>query len=80
MNENELRAEIDRLTKLNNGLSRQVLAMVDTMESGRRELLATGWDACAKLPTRPNLKDNPYRKPVPDFSGGVLACKVRDES
>lgn len=75
MSDTELRAENERLTQLNDGLSRQVLAMGMRLEDGRRELLATGWEACAKLPTRPDLKDNPYRKPVMDFSG-ALFCKT----
>lgn len=79
MSDTELRAEVERLTTLNDGLARQVTAMGATLEAGRRELLATGWEACAKLPTRPDLKDNPYRKPTLDFSGAII-CKVNDES
>jgi len=73
----ELEAENARLVTLNDRLARQVVTMGDTMEVGRRELLATGWDNCAKSPTRPDLKDNPYRKPVLDFSGAI-ACRVNE--
>lgn len=73
----ELRAEVERLTKLNDGLSRQIIGMGATLEESRRELLATGWDECAKWPSRPKLEDNPYRKPVIDFSGAIF-CKTGD--
>ena len=79
MNENELRAEVQRLTTLNDGLARQVATASDRLERGRRELLAIGWDACADSPTRPNKADNPYRKPVPNFSG-FIACKMGDDA
>jgi hypothetical protein len=75
MSDTELRAENERLTTLNDGLSRQVLAMGMRLEVGRRELLATGWETCAKMPTRPDLKDNPYRQPIIDFSGAIT-CKT----
>jgi hypothetical protein len=74
----ELEAENARLLKLNDGLSRQVISMGETLEAGRRELLATGWEECAKSPTRPNLADNPYRKPAMNFSG-ALFCKVDED-
>lgn len=88
MNDKDLRAENARLIKLNDGLSRQVLAMGATLEAGRRELLATGWDACAESlypnssgrshPLTVSLKDaNPYRKPAIDFSGAII-CKTGD--
>lgn len=86
----ELRAQVAHLTKVNEGLAKQVLRSADTLEAGRRELLATGWDAACDRATNdltdaaPDYgaavkADNPYRRPVPDFSGGVIACKVRDE-
>jgi hypothetical protein len=73
----ELEAENEQPLRLNDGLSRQVIAMGATLDSGRRELLAQGWDNCAKWPGRPDLKDNPYRKPVVDFSGAMI-CKMGD--
>ncbi|MFH5879775.1 hypothetical protein [Arthrobacter sp. NA-172] len=45
MSHNELVAEIERLTELNDRLSKQLIGMSETLETGRRELLATGWDA-----------------------------------
>ena len=77
----ELRAEVERMTTLNERLARQVVAVADTLESGRRELLATGWDAaCDRAATdltdaAPEYggalkEDNPYRKPAPVFTGG----------
>jgi len=73
----ELEAENARLLTLNDRLARQIVTMGDTLEAGRRELLAAGWDNCAKSPTRPDLKDNPYRKPALDFSGAI-ACRVNE--
>lgn len=80
MSDTELRAENERLTKLNDGLSRQIIAMSGTLEAGRRELLATGWEACADTAQTgpPNKADNPYRKPISDFSGALI-CKVGDD-
>lgn len=81
----ELRAKVEHLTKLNEGLARQVASASDTLEAGRRDLLAIGWDAACDHADNSrrygaSLKaDNPYRRPVPDFSGGIIACKVRDE-
>jgi hypothetical protein len=75
----ESEAEVERLLTLNDRLARQVLAAGARLEEGRRELLATGWDNCAKLPTRPDLKDNPHRKPVIDFSGAMI-CKTSDDA
>ncbi|MDN4644946.1 hypothetical protein [Arthrobacter sp. PsM3] len=78
MSDTELRADNERLTTLNDKLARQVIGMGEKLEAGRRELLATGWDACAKLPTRPDLKDNPYRQPVMDFSGALMCTTDGD--
>ncbi|NWL34452.1 hypothetical protein [Paenarthrobacter nitroguajacolicus] len=89
MTEN-LRAENERLTNLNDGLSRQLIAMGQRLEDSRRELMATGWDAFAdRLSQDSNgvpaayvasLKaDNPYRKPVIDLSGAII-CKTGDQS
>lgn len=86
----ELRAKVEHLTKVNEGLAKQVLRAADVLEAGRRELLATGWDAACDRASAdltdaaPDYgqtvkADNPYRRPVPDFSGGVIACKVRDD-
>lgn len=82
--------ENERLQKLNDGLARQVLAMGATLEAGRRELLATGWDACTDRMSKEltdaapdyaeQVKDeNPYRKPALDFSGAII-CKTRDDA
>lgn len=84
----ELRAENERLLNLNHRLSQQVISMSATLEAGRRELLATGWDACTEKVgfitsgLAPKLvadlkADNPYRKPVPDFTGAII-CKTGD--
>ena len=85
MTEAELRAENERLTNLNDGLSRQVIAMGQRLEDGRRELMAIGWDAAVNeadsrwsigAASASKLKaDNPYRKPVIDLSGAMI-CKV----
>jgi hypothetical protein len=85
MSDTELRAEIERLTTLNDRLARQVIGMAGKLEAGRRELLATGWDAAVTEADRrwqigagsaATLNaENPYRKPVIDFSGAI-ACKV----
>lgn len=75
----DLEADNERLLKLNDGLSRQVLAMGMRLEDSRRGLLATGWDNCAQWSTRPDLKDNPYRKPVIDFSGAMI-CKTDEDA
>lgn len=88
MTEN-LRAENERLTNLNKKLANQIVNMSDKLEEGRRELLATGWDACADRTTNdltdsaPNYgeqlkRDNPYRKPVIDLSGAIF-CKTGDD-
>lgn len=79
MSDSELRAEIERVTDLNDRLSRQLIAMSGTLENGRRELLATGWDAAVTEADRrwtigaesaAILKaDNPYRKPLFDLGG-----------
>lgn len=74
----EVEADNERLLKLNDGLSRQVLAMGMKLEAGRRELLAAGWDAAAQLPSRPDLKDNPYRKPIIGFSGAMMCTTGED--
>ena len=88
MSNSELHAEIERLTDLNHRLSLQVIATSTTLEAGRRELLATGWDEAVKEADRrwhighasaASLKaDNPYRKPVPDFTGAII-CKTGDD-
>lgn len=83
MTEN-LRAENERLTNLNKKLANQIVNMSDKLEEGRRELLATGWDACAdrmlQLTSRDYMlkADNPYRKPVIDLSGAMI-CKTGDD-
>lgn len=69
---------LETVTRLNDGLSKTVIGMSDRLEESKRELLATGWDECAKSPARPDPKDNPYRKPVPDLSG-ALFCKTDEE-
>jgi len=85
----DLRTENERLTNLNDGLSRQLIAMGQRLEDSRRELMATGWDACAEraandlTDSAPNYgeqlkRDNPYRKPVIDLSGAIF-CKTGDE-
>ncbi|MBT2537226.1 hypothetical protein [Arthrobacter sp. ISL-69] len=75
----DLRAENERLTTLNDGLARQVATAADRLEEGRRELLAIGWDACADSPTRPAKADNPYRQPVLDFTGAMI-CRMGDDA
>ena len=85
----ELEAENERLLTLNDGLSRQVLAMGMRLEAGRRELLATGWDAAVvEADHRWHLgrtavtaleADNPYRKPVIDLSGALM-CSTGDDA
>lgn len=89
MSDQDLRAENERLTKLNAKLANQVRGMSDTLERGRRELLATGWDACTDR-MRQDLTDaapdyaeqvkaeNPYRQQIPDFSGAII-CKTGDD-
>ncbi len=89
MSDLELRGEVERLTNLNHRLSSQIIGMSDTLESGRRELLATGWDAAVTEADRrwqlgsgsvAILKaDNPYRKPALDFSGAMI-CKMGEDS
>lgn len=89
MSDTDLRAENERLTKLNDGLSRQVIAMGATLEAGRRELLATGWDAAVdgadrrwqigKASAGILKADNPYRKPTLDLSGAII-CKTGDDA
>jgi hypothetical protein len=82
----ELKAEVERLYAANNRLARQLAGMSAKLEEGRRELLATGWDACAeRLIEEPNRiapayllgirADNPYRKPVIDLTGAII-CKT----
>lgn len=75
MNQNELRAEVERLTAANERLSRHVVAMGDNLESQRRDLLAIGWDAAfaamvyedgSKVEVASSV--NPYRQPLPDFT------------
>jgi hypothetical protein len=85
-----LRAENKRLTELNAGLAKQVLGVADRLEAGRRDLLATGWDAgfatgksraMRMMSDEPTLSlnvENPYRKPVPDFSGAII-CRTNDD-
>jgi len=73
----ELQAENDQLKASNRKLAQQLMGMADKLDAGRRELLATGWDACADLPSRPNKADNPYRKPAIDLSGAIV-CKTGD--
>lgn len=75
MNQNELRAEVERLTAANERLSRHVVAMGDNLESQRRELLAIGWDAAvAAMAYEDGTKVeiahsvNPYRQPLPGFT------------
>lgn len=84
MTEAELRAENERLTNLNDGLSRQLIAMGQRLEDSRRELMATGWDAAAEqvrteygrdITATALINANPYRKPVIDLSGAMI-CKV----
>ncbi|AXH44441.1 hypothetical protein PP353_gp65 [Arthrobacter phage Kumotta] len=85
----DLRAENERLTNLNDGLSRQLIAMGQRLENSRRELMATGWDAAVNeadsrwsigAASASKLKaDNPYRKPVIDLSGAII-CKTGDQS
>lgn len=86
---NELQAENERLAAANNRLARQLEGMSAKLEEGRRELLATGWDAgfaagksraMRHMSDEPGLSlkaDNPYRKPLPDF-GGAIFCKTGD--
>lgn len=69
-----------RLLEVNRGLANQLQRNADKLDEGRRELLATGWDACADLPTRPDKTANPYRRPVPDFSSGFMACKMGNDA
>jgi streptomycin 6-kinase len=66
----ELRADNERLTTLNDRLARQVATMADTLDRGRRELLAIGWDAAvaamvyedgSKVQVAKSV--NPYRQP-----------------
>lgn len=88
MTEN-LRAENERLKASNNKLAQMLKNMGDELDEGRRELLATGWDACAEraandlTDSAPNYgeqlkRDNPYRKPVIDLSGAIF-CKTGDD-
>lgn len=80
MTETELRAEVERLTELNDGLANQIVRMSTTLESSRRELLAIGWDAAVKEADRRwqighvsagiLIMDNPYRQPL-DLLGGA---------
>jgi len=60
----EADAEIERLLTLNDRLSRQLIGMSDRLQESARQIAADAWDACAKLPARPDLKDNPYRQPA----------------
>lgn len=67
----ELRAEIERLTTLNDRLARQVSTVGDRLEASRRELLAIGWDAAVAAMTYEDgskvevaENSNPYRQPL----------------
>lgn len=86
----ELKAENERLAAANNRLARQLEGMSAKLEEGRRELLATGWEAgflrgqelaAWAIGNRPEGErpdtDNPYRKPVIDLSGAIF-CKAGD--
>jgi hypothetical protein len=80
MSDTELRAEVERLTTLNDRLSKQVIGMSDRLDASRRELLATGWDEAVNEADRrwqigaastSILKaDNPYRQPIDTLGGG----------
>jgi hypothetical protein len=83
-----LQAENDHLKASNRNLAKLLKNMGDKLEEGRRELLATGWDAAVneadsrwKIGARSAsiLKaDNPYRKPAIDLSGAII-CKTGDD-
>lgn len=83
----DLRAENERLKASNNKLAQMLKRMTDKLEEGRRELMATGWDAAVNeadsrwsigAASASKLKaDNPYRKPVIDLSGAII-CKTGD--
>ncbi|MFS2091037.1 hypothetical protein [Paenarthrobacter nicotinovorans] len=72
----------------NNKLAQMLKRMTDKLEEGCRELMATGWDACAEHliatiqqhpPTIDELRSsNPYRKPVIDLSGAII-CTTGDD-
>jgi hypothetical protein len=70
-----LRAEVERITELNDRLSRMLSAYAERMEAARRELLATGWDAAVAAmryedgsPIEVSVNVNPYRQPLADLS------------
>ncbi|KQQ97993.1 hypothetical protein ASF74_14760 [Arthrobacter sp. Leaf145] len=83
----ELLAENERLKASNKKLALMLSELPDKLEAGRRELLATGWDAAVNeadsrwsigAASASKLKaDNPYRKPVIDLTGAII-CKTGD--
>ena len=83
----ELLAENERLKASNKKLAMMLSELPDKLEAGRRELLATGWDAATEAASKrwdvhpsnaESLKaDNPYRKPVIDLTGAII-CKTGD--
>ena len=81
----DLQTENERLKASNRKLAQQLMGMSDRLEEGRRELLATGWDAAVAAmtytdgsPVELAANMNPYRKPVIDLSGEIF-CKVDDK-
>lgn len=87
----ELKAENEQLRASNRKLANMLKGMSDKLDEGRRDLLATGWDAgflrgqelaAWAIGNRPESErpdtDNPYRKPVIDLSGAVF-CKTGDD-
>ena len=86
----ELKAENEQLRASNRKLAEMLKNMGDKLEEGRRELLATGWDAgfaagksraMRHMSDEPGLSlkaDNPYRKPVIDLSGAIICTTKGD--
>ncbi|UXM90928.1 hypothetical protein [Paenarthrobacter sp. JL.01a] len=87
----ELKAENEQLRASNRKLAEMLKNMGDKLDEGRRELLATGWEAgflrgqelaAWAIGNRPDSErpdtDNPYRKPVIDLSGAIICTTKGD--
>ena len=73
MNETELRAEVERLTELNDGLARQIVGMSDRLQESARQIAADAWDAGVQAGHDAMIGKfhaNPHRKPVETLGGG----------